>query len=62
VQGVLLSTAEEARRLNHHHIGVEHLLLGLLAEEGCFAAEILRGLGLSIEKVRQDLAGPPGET
>lgn len=59
---MLLSTAEEAKRLTHQHIGTEHLLLGLLAEDGCFAAEILRGLGLSIEKVRGDLAKRPGET
>ena len=46
---VLAYGAEEAERLNHKHIGTEHLLLGLLREEKCFAAEILheRGLRLS---------------
>ena len=46
---VLAYAAEEAERLNHKHIGTEHLLLGLLREEKCFAAEILheRGLRLS---------------
>src|SRR5664280_2809293 len=38
---VLAYGAEEAERLNHKHIGTEHLLLGLLREEKCFAAEIL---------------------
>ena len=46
---VLAYGAEEAERLSHKHIGTEHLLLGLLREEKCFAAEILheRGLRLS---------------
>jgi ATP-dependent Clp protease ATP-binding subunit ClpC len=38
---VLAYAAEEAERLSHKHIGTEHLLLGLLREEKCFAAEIL---------------------
>ena len=40
---VLAYAAEEAERLSHKHIGTEHLLLGLLREEKCFAAEILTG-------------------
>ncbi len=40
---VLAYAAEEAERLSHKHIGTEHLLLGLLREEKCFAAEILHG-------------------
>ena len=42
---VLAYAAEEAERLSHKHIGTEHLLLGLLREEKCFAAEILHGAG-----------------
>jgi ATP-dependent Clp protease ATP-binding subunit ClpC len=38
---VLAYGAEEAERLNHKHIGTEHLLLGLLREEKCFAAQLL---------------------
>ena len=51
---VLAYGAEEAERLNHKHIGTEHLLLGLLREEKCFAAEILheRGLRLSDDSGR----------
>ena len=47
---VLAHAAEEAERLAEKHIGTEHLLLGFLREETCFAAEILheRGLRLSI--------------
>ncbi len=43
---VLAYAAEEAERLSHKHIGTEHLLLGLLREEKCFAAEILTERGL----------------
>jgi ATP-dependent Clp protease ATP-binding subunit ClpC len=42
---VLAYAAEEAERLNHKHIGTEHLLLGLLREEKCFAADILHERG-----------------
>src|SRR6266851_4836414 len=42
---VLAYAAEEAERLSHKHIGTEHLLLGLLREEKCFAAEILQERG-----------------
>src|SRR6266516_6977678 len=37
----LAYAAEEAERLTNKHIGTEHLLLGLLREEKCFAAQIL---------------------
>ena len=32
---ILAYAAEEAERLNHRHIGTEHLLLGILREEKC---------------------------
>src|SRR5258705_7420330 len=53
---VLAYAAEEAERLSHRHIGTEHLLLGLLREENCFAAEILHERGLRISTVREELA------
>jgi Uma2 family endonuclease len=53
---VLAYAAEEAERLNHRHIGTEHLLLGLLREEKCFAAEILHECGLRLSAVREELA------
>src|SRR5438045_2283289 len=48
---VIELAVEEARRLNHHYIGTEHLLLGLLREGEGIAAGILEGLGLSLEQV-----------
>ncbi len=47
--------AEEAERLSHKHIGTEHLLLGLLREEKCFAAEILHERGLRLSTIREEL-------
>ena len=53
---VLAYGAEEAERLNHKHIGTEHLLLGLLREEKCFAAEILHERGLRLSTIREEIA------
>ena len=53
---VLAYAAEEAERLGHKHIGTEHLLLGLLREEECFAAAILKERGLKLESIREELA------
>jgi len=52
---VLAYAAEEAERLGHKHIGTEHLLLGLLREEKCFAAEILQERGLKLAQIRDEL-------
>ena len=43
---VLVHAAEEAERLGDKHIGTEHLLLGILREENCFAAELLKERGV----------------
>ena len=53
---VLAFGAEEAERLNHKHIGTEHLLLGLLREEKCFAARMLLERGLEPTLVRMKIA------
>src|SRR6204780_5111595 len=58
---VLAYGAEEAERLNHKHIGTEHLLLGLLREEKCFAAEILHERGLRLPAIREELARSQSE-
>jgi uncharacterized protein (TIGR03435 family) len=50
---VLQYAAEEADRLLHNAIGTEHLLLGLLREEGSVASEVLSARGLRIEAVRE---------
>jgi ATP-dependent Clp protease ATP-binding subunit ClpC len=43
---------EEARQMGHPYIGSEHLLLGLISEEEGIAVEVLRGLGVSFDRVR----------
>lgn len=58
---VLAYGAEEAERLNHKHIGTEHLLLGLLREDKSFAAEILHERGLRLSQVREEIARASSE-
>ncbi len=58
---VLEYAAEEADRIDHKDIGPEHLLLGLLREEKCFAAEVLQERGLSIGQLREGRQGPSPE-
>ncbi len=43
---------EEARTLNHPHIGTEHLLLGLLREGEGIAARALDAAGLTLDAAR----------
>jgi ATP-dependent Clp protease ATP-binding subunit ClpC len=58
---VLAYAGEEADRLAHKHIGTEHLFLGLLREEKCFAAQILMERGVRLSEVREELARKPHE-
>ncbi len=50
---VLGLAQEEAERLNHNYIGTEHLLLGLMREEGGVAGRVLRDLGLEPRRVEE---------
>ncbi len=52
---VIELSVEEARRLNHNYIGTEHLLLGLVREGEGIAAGVLESLGVSLERVRQQV-------
>src|SRR5207248_188962 len=49
---VIELAVDEARRLGHHYIGTEHLLLGLVREGEGIAAGVLESLGVNLEKVR----------
>src|SRR5579875_946671 len=49
---VIELAVDEARRLGHHYVGTEHLLLGLIREGEGIAAGVLESLGVSLEKVR----------
>jgi ATP-dependent Clp protease ATP-binding subunit ClpA len=43
---------DEARRFNHHYMGTEHILLGLLREGEGIAAGVLESFGVSLEQAR----------
>ncbi len=47
---------QEAERMNQKNIGPEHILLGLLAEPFCFAAEVLKKHGFVLANIREELA------
>ena len=49
---VLELAVDEARLLNHHYIGTEHLLLGLIREGNGIGADVLESFGLSLNEVR----------
>jgi ATP-dependent Clp protease ATP-binding subunit ClpC len=52
---VLAPANEEVLRLNHDHVGTEHLLLGLLSEPAGVAALVLTNLGLNFDSVRKEI-------
>jgi Clp amino terminal domain, pathogenicity island component len=45
--------------LNHRHIGTEHLLLGLLRSESCFAAQLLVERGAVLAELRARIEKEP---
>ena len=49
---VLSLAHQEAERMRHSYIGTEHLLLGLMLEDGGVAGRVLRELGLEINRVQ----------
>ena len=50
---VLSLAHQEAERMRHSYIGTEHLLLGLIREEGGVAGRVLRELGLDPMRVQE---------
>jgi ATP-dependent Clp protease ATP-binding subunit ClpC len=53
VQRALENAVEEARKMGHHYIGTEHLLLGLVQLGEGVALDVLRKLGVSAEQIRR---------
>ncbi len=51
---VLEYAVDEARRLGHHYVGTEHLLLGLVREREGIAAGVLERLGVNLDKLRSE--------
>ncbi len=60
---VIELAVDEARRLNHHYIGTEHLLLGMIREGEGIAAGVLESMGVKLDRVRQAVlqAVQPGQ-
>ena len=52
IQKVLEFAVEETRRLGHHYIGTEHILLGLVRVDST-AMEVLRRLGVTADQIRR---------
>ena len=51
---VIELAVDEARRMSHHYIGTEHLLIGLMREGEGVAAGVLESLGVNLDKVRAE--------
>jgi hypothetical protein len=58
---VVVYGQDEARRLKHHYIGTEHILLGLLRVEEGLAARVLGELGVDADHVRIRVVALVGE-
>jgi len=52
VKEVISNSREEALRLGHDHIGIEHLLLGLIRQQESDAIRVLESLDVDIYKLR----------
>jgi predicted dehydrogenase len=52
---VLALAAKEAASLHHTYIGTEHLLLGILREDGGVAASVLASFGAKLDQTRREI-------
>jgi ATP-dependent Clp protease ATP-binding subunit ClpC len=52
---VLELSLREALQLGHTYIGTEHILLGLIRESDGVAAQILVGLGMDLDRAREQV-------
>ncbi|OQA38505.1 MAG: ATP-dependent Clp protease ATP-binding subunit ClpC [Acidobacteria bacterium ADurb.Bin340] len=55
VKRILQHATTESGKLNHKHVGAEHLLLGMLKEEGCLASRLLREMGADLITAKEIL-------
>jgi ATP-dependent Clp protease ATP-binding subunit ClpC len=60
---VMQRADQAARGLEHEYLGTEHVLLGILDEPECVAAQVLIRLGVDLQKARLEvdnvvMAGP----
>ena len=59
---ILVQAQEEARRLHDSSIDPAHLLLGLLREDGCIAAQALSDTGVDYDRAREVVEGGQGQS
>lgn len=52
---VLRLAQDKARRLKHHYIGTEHILVGILRAEGGIGAKALTNLNVNLKQVRYEI-------
>ena len=52
---VVVLAQEEARMLDHHYIGTEHLLLGLIHEGDGIAGQAIESAGLTLDAARAEV-------
>src|SRR4029077_9943869 len=67
VRRALARSREEAARLHHEYVGTEHILLGLLRDDGGVAATVIESFGVKPEALASKVdevvrKGRPGET
>lgn len=51
----IMIAQEEAVNLNHDYIGTEHILIGLIKEEEGIASQVLKQLGVNVDKVVEEV-------
>jgi ATP-dependent Clp protease ATP-binding subunit ClpC len=61
-QNVLRHAERIAQEHGHNHVGTEHLILGLLAEPGGIAGQVLERLGVttSVAAMTEEIMASPG--
>ncbi|XVF49520.1 hypothetical protein PTKIN_Ptkin04bG0019100 [Pterospermum kingtungense] len=52
---IIMLAQEEARRSGHNFVGTEQILLGLIGEGTCVAAEVLKSMGINLEDARAEV-------
>ncbi|PIE03634.1 MAG: ATP-dependent Clp protease ATP-binding subunit ClpC [Acidobacteria bacterium] len=55
VKRILHWSVQESVALNHRHVGVEHILLGILRDDHANASNILRQMGMDIYSAKETL-------
>jgi ATP-dependent Clp protease ATP-binding subunit ClpC len=58
---VLVYAKEEAQMFQHGYVGTEHILLGILREDGGTSKKVLNSMGVTIEGVRSLIAEYEGK-